>query len=74
MHYTLQAPTLAALPFFDRDKVVALFDELPLLDEPARTAYDPAFMVLMNACALHAGFVLSGDEQTRLSRARQEIK
>ena len=39
---TLRGPSLAALPFFDRAKVVALLDELPDLDEGSRTAYDPA--------------------------------
>jgi len=58
---TLCSPTLAALPFFDRDKVVALLDALPALDEESRTAYDPALMILLSACALHAGYGLSAD-------------
>ena len=81
MQYTLRGPTLAALPFFDRDKVVALLDELPSLDEGGRTAYDPALMILLSPGALHAGYGLSGDghafaqranSETRLSRAGQE--
>jgi hypothetical protein len=35
MPYTLRGPLLAALPFFDRDKVVALLDELPGSHEPS---------------------------------------
>ena len=35
IQYTLRGPTLAALPFFERDKIVALLDELPSLDEGA---------------------------------------
>src|SRR5262249_37197314 len=58
---TLRGPTLAALPFFDRAKVVDLLDELPNLDEGSRTAYDPALMILLSACALQAGYGLSGD-------------
>jgi hypothetical protein len=64
---TQRGPTLAALPFFDRDKVVALLDELPSLDEWGRTAYDPALMILLSACALHAGYGLSGDGHALLN-------
>ena len=63
MQYTLRGPTLAALPFFDRDKVVALLDELPSLDEGGRTAYDPALMILLSACTLHARYGLSGTDK-----------
>jgi hypothetical protein len=55
MQNTLRRPTLAALVFLDRDKVVALFDELPSLDDTGRTVYDPALMILLSARALHAG-------------------
>jgi asparagine synthase (glutamine-hydrolysing) len=58
---TLRGATMAALPFFDRAKVVALLDDLHALDEASRTAYDPALMILLSACALHAGYGLSGD-------------
>ena len=51
MQDTLRGPTLAALPFFDRAKVVALLDALPALDEGSRTASDPALMILLSACA-----------------------
>jgi asparagine synthase (glutamine-hydrolysing) len=61
---TLRGPTLAALPFFDRAKVVALLDGLPDLDDGSRTAYDPALMILLSASALHAGYGLSGDGAT----------
>ncbi len=61
MQDTLRGPTLASLPFFDRAKVVALLDALPALDEGGRTASDPALMILLSACALHAGYGLSGD-------------
>jgi asparagine synthase (glutamine-hydrolysing) len=56
---TLRGATLAALPFFDPAKVAALLDELPTLDEGIRTAYDPALMIVLSACALHAGYGLS---------------
>jgi hypothetical protein len=36
MHYTLRGLTLAAVPLFDPDRVVALFDKPPSLDEEGR--------------------------------------
>jgi hypothetical protein len=36
IQYTLRGPTLAAVPFFERDKIVALLDKLPSPDEGAR--------------------------------------
>jgi asparagine synthase (glutamine-hydrolysing) len=56
---TLRGPTLAALPFFDRSKVVARLDRLPATDGVSQTAYDPALMILLSACALQDGFALS---------------
>jgi asparagine synthase (glutamine-hydrolysing) len=50
---TLRSPALACLPFYDRAKVVALLDDLPALDDEARTALDPVLMVLLSACCLH---------------------
>jgi asparagine synthase (glutamine-hydrolysing) len=50
---TLRGPALAALPFFDRAKVVALLDGLPALADDARTALDPVLMILLSACCLH---------------------
>jgi hypothetical protein len=43
--------------------VVALLDELPSLDEGGRTAYDPALMILLSACTLHARYGLSGTDK-----------
>jgi asparagine synthase (glutamine-hydrolysing) len=50
---TLRGPVMAALPFYDRAKVVALLDDLPALGGAARTALDPVLMVLLSACCLH---------------------
>jgi asparagine synthase (glutamine-hydrolysing) len=44
---------LPSLPFYDRAKVVALLDDLPALDNAARTALDPVLMILLSACCLH---------------------
>jgi asparagine synthase (glutamine-hydrolysing) len=50
---TLRGPVMAALPFYDRAKVVALLDGLPALGDTARTALDPVLMILLSACCLH---------------------
>ena len=36
---------MASLPFYDPAKVVALLDDLPGLDDDARTALDPVLMI-----------------------------
>jgi asparagine synthase (glutamine-hydrolysing) len=59
---TLRGATLAALPFFDPAKVVAVLDGLPALSENDRTAYDPALMIMLSACALHERYGLSLDD------------
>ena len=58
MQETLRGPTLAALPFYDRVKVIALLDELPALSDGARTALDPVLMILLSACTLHERYKL----------------
>jgi asparagine synthase (glutamine-hydrolysing) len=55
---TLRGPVLASLGFYDRGAVVALLDRLPSMDAPARTAVDPALMMLLSACVLHERFRL----------------
>jgi asparagine synthase (glutamine-hydrolysing) len=56
---TLRGPTLASIPFYDQAKVVSLLDRLPQLDAGARTAIDPALMMLLSACVLHERFGLA---------------
>jgi asparagine synthase (glutamine-hydrolysing) len=55
---TLRGSSLAALPFYDQAKVIALLDRLPELDDEARTALDPVLMILLSACTLHERFRL----------------
>jgi asparagine synthase (glutamine-hydrolysing) len=50
---TLRGPVLASLAFYDRAKVIALLDDLPVLDIDARAALDPVLMILASACCLH---------------------
>jgi asparagine synthase (glutamine-hydrolysing) len=57
---TLRGPGLQALPFFDQRKVVALLDSLPSMDDGARTAIDPALMIMLSACVLQERFGLQG--------------
>jgi asparagine synthase (glutamine-hydrolysing) len=56
---TLRGAVLASLPFFDQRKVIALLDSLPAMDDGARTAIDPALMVILSACMLQQRFALS---------------
>ena len=55
---TLRGAAMAALPFFDQRKVVALLDSLPAMDDGARTAIDPALMIMLSACVLQERFGL----------------
>jgi asparagine synthase (glutamine-hydrolysing) len=56
---TLRGPAMAGMPFYDRRKVVDLLDSLPGMDDAARTAIDPALMVMLSACMLQEKFALS---------------
>jgi asparagine synthase (glutamine-hydrolysing) len=53
MQDTLRGPLLAALPFYDRAKVVALLDSLPGMQDDVRTGKDPVLMILLSACFMH---------------------
>jgi len=56
---TLRGPVLAAIPFFDQKKVVALLDSLATMDEGAQVANDQVLMLLVSACVLQEGFRLA---------------
>jgi asparagine synthase (glutamine-hydrolysing) len=55
---TLRGRALAALPFFDQRKVVALLDRLPAMTDGERTAWDPLLMAVLSACVLQERFRL----------------
>jgi asparagine synthase (glutamine-hydrolysing) len=55
---TLRGSVLAALPFFDQRKVIALLDSLPAMTDGERTAIDPVLMIITSACVLHERFGL----------------
>jgi asparagine synthase (glutamine-hydrolysing) len=55
---TLRGSSLAALPFYDQRKVVALLDCLPAIGEADRLAWDPVLMTILSACILGERFRL----------------
>jgi len=55
---TLRGPAMKSLPFFDQRKVMALLDSLPTMDDGARTAIDPALMIMLSACVLQERYRL----------------
>ncbi len=56
---TLRGPSLAALPFFDRRRVIALLDALPTMSDGDRTAIDQVLMLMLSACVLQERFALA---------------
>ena len=56
---TLRGPTLAAIPFFDKKKVIALLDSLDAMDEGSRVAIDQVLMMVVSACVLQDRFHLA---------------
>ncbi len=49
---TLRGPGLAAVPFYDQKKVIAILDKLPGLAEADRVAWDPALTMVLSSCVL----------------------
>jgi asparagine synthase (glutamine-hydrolysing) len=56
---TLRGSALAALPFFDQRKVVALLDRLPKMPEAERISFDPTLTAILSASVLAEEFSLS---------------
>jgi asparagine synthase (glutamine-hydrolysing) len=56
---TLRSPVLGSIPFFDREKVIALLDGLDRMDEGSRIANDQVLMTLVSACVLQDRFRLA---------------
>jgi len=53
---TLRGPILAALPFFDRSKVMDLLDRVDTMDNGARVVNDQVLMTLVSMCVLQQQF------------------
>ena len=56
---TLRSPVLGSIPFFDREKVIALLDGMDGMDEGSRIANDQVLMTLVSACVLQDRFRLA---------------
>ena len=54
----LRGGDFAAVPFFDRARVLALVERLPHLDATERSATDPVLMMALTACFLQRRFNL----------------
>jgi asparagine synthase (glutamine-hydrolysing) len=55
---TLRGPELAAVPFYDQQKIVALLDRLPGMSETDLIAWDTILMSVLSACLIHKRFRL----------------
>jgi asparagine synthase (glutamine-hydrolysing) len=55
---TLRGPVLAALPFCNRGKVIALLDRLDSRDANEAVPWDPVLMGILSACILQQKFKL----------------
>jgi len=55
----LRGPKLAAVPYFDRKKVIALLDGVDRMDEGSRVANDQVLMTVASMCVLQQGFGLT---------------
>lgn len=58
MQDSLRGASLAALPFYDQPKVVALLDRLPSMTDRERMAWDPVLTSILSACVIHERFGL----------------
>jgi len=56
---TLRGDALAAMPFYNQKKVVALLDELPAMSNADRVGWDPVLMSILSACVLQQRFRLN---------------
>ncbi|HET6266620.1 MAG TPA: asparagine synthase (glutamine-hydrolyzing), partial [Acidobacteriota bacterium] len=58
MQDTLRGASLKSLSFFNRDKVIAILDGLPNMDDGQRTVVDQVLMLILSACILQDRFHL----------------
>jgi asparagine synthase (glutamine-hydrolysing) len=56
---TLRSPVLSAMPFFDKQKVVAVLDSMYTGDENSRVANDQILMMVLSACVLQERYHLA---------------
>ena len=48
MQDILRGPILTSLPFYDRNKIVALLDQLPAMSDSDRVGWDPTLMSVLS--------------------------
>src|ERR1700759_5583720 len=53
---TLRSSLLSAIPFYDQKKVVAVLDQIPVMSDSDRIAWDPALIWVLSACVLQEKF------------------
>ena len=56
LHDTLRSPQLAATPFFDRARIVALLDSVPERDPASRAVRDRALLMALSVCVMQQRF------------------
>jgi asparagine synthase (glutamine-hydrolysing) len=56
---TLRGRQLAAIPFFDQKKIIAMLDRIDEMDDGGRIANDATLMFVTSACVLHERFRLA---------------
>jgi asparagine synthase (glutamine-hydrolysing) len=59
MQDTLRGSALAALPFYDQNKIIALLDQLPAMSDLDRVGWDPVLMSVLSACVIQERFGLN---------------
>jgi len=59
MHDILHGPTLGELPFFDRNKTLAMLEETPGLPPEAQAANDATLLEIVSLCILQERFGLT---------------
>ena len=57
---TVRGSRLAAVPFYDQRRVVALLDAVPGMDAVSQSALDNVFSGILSACLLQERFGLGG--------------
>jgi asparagine synthase (glutamine-hydrolysing) len=55
---TVRGSRLAAVPFYDQKRVIALLDKVPAMDPVAQSAFDNVFSGILSACLLQERFGL----------------
>ena len=61
---SMRGSALAALPFYDQKKVIALLDRVPEMDVASQSAFDSVFTGILSACVLQEQFGLDAGAGT----------